>query len=43
MGATLSAVAFYRGKGYTEIENQTVPLDNGETLPIVKMAKKIER
>jgi GNAT superfamily N-acetyltransferase len=43
MGATLSGVAFYRAKGYTEIENQTVPLDNGETLPIVKMAKSIER
>ena len=42
MGATLSGVAFYRAKGYTEIENQTVPLDNGETLPIVKMAKNVE-
>jgi GNAT superfamily N-acetyltransferase len=40
MGATLSGVAFYRAKGYAEIENQTVPLSNGETLAIVKMAKR---
>jgi GNAT superfamily N-acetyltransferase len=39
MGATLSGVAFYRAKGYAEVENQKVPLSNGETLPIVKMAK----
>ncbi len=30
MGATLSGVAFYRAKGYVEIENQAVPLGNGE-------------
>ena len=41
MGATLSGVAFYRAKGYVEIENQSVPLGNGEQLPIVKMAKNI--
>jgi len=41
MGATLSGVAFYRAKGYVEIENQSVPLGNGELLPIVKMAKNI--
>src|SRR5579862_4575677 len=38
MGATLSGVAFYRAKGYLELENQAVPLSNGETLPIVRMA-----
>jgi GNAT superfamily N-acetyltransferase len=43
MGATLSGVAFYRAKGYVEIENQEVPLDNGEVLPIVKMAKEVRR
>jgi GNAT superfamily N-acetyltransferase len=43
MGATLSGVPFYRAKGYVEIENQTAPLYNGETLPIVKMAKQIIR
>lgn len=43
MGATLSGVAFYRAKGYFEIENQNVPLGNGETLPIVRMAKDVPR
>jgi GNAT superfamily N-acetyltransferase len=41
MGATLSGVPFYRARGYTEIEDQEVPLGNGHTLPIVKMAKII--
>ena len=41
MGATLSGVAFYRARGYVEIENQTVPLTNGESLAIVKMAKTV--
>jgi GNAT superfamily N-acetyltransferase len=39
MGATLSGVAFYRAKGYLEVENQFVQLGNGEVLPIVRMAK----
>ena len=39
MGATLSGVAFYRAKGYVEIEDQSVPLSNGEFLPIVRMGK----
>ncbi|HTZ84746.1 MAG TPA: GNAT family N-acetyltransferase [Candidatus Acidoferrales bacterium] len=41
MGATLSGVAFYRANGYEAIENQQVPLSNGQVLPIVKMTKKI--
>jgi N-acetylglutamate synthase-like GNAT family acetyltransferase len=41
MGATLSGVAFYRARGYVEVENQSAPLANGETLPIVKMAKPV--
>jgi GNAT superfamily N-acetyltransferase len=40
MGATLSGVAFYRAKGYAEIDRQKAPLSNGETLEIVRMAKK---
>jgi|SRR5271155_1195969 len=40
MGATLSGVAFYRAKGYAEIERQSAPLSNGETLEIVRMAKQ---
>jgi GNAT superfamily N-acetyltransferase len=43
MGATLSGVAFYRAKGYSEVENQSVPLSNGERLPIVKMAKVLSK
>lgn len=43
MGATLTGVAFYRAKGYTEIENQTAPLGNGESLPIVRMAKEVKK
>jgi GNAT superfamily N-acetyltransferase len=42
MGATLSGVAFYRAKGYAAIENQQVPLGNGESLPIVRMAKELK-
>jgi GNAT superfamily N-acetyltransferase len=39
MGATLSGVAFYRAQGYVALENLEVRLSNGETLPIVRMAK----
>ena len=43
MGATLSGVEFYRAKGYAALENLEVRLGNGEVLPIVKMAKEIEK
>ena len=43
MGATLSGVAFYRAKGYAAVENEQVPLANGEVLTIVKMAKECRR
>lgn len=43
MGATLSGVPFYRAKGYAEIENESVPLSNSETLPIVRMSKEVGR
>src|SRR5580658_351992 len=42
MGATLSGVAFYQAKSYVAIESQEAPLDNGETLPIVRMNKAIK-
>jgi GNAT superfamily N-acetyltransferase len=42
MGATLSGVAFYRAKGYVEVEGQAVPLGNGEALPIAKMTKNLK-
>jgi GNAT superfamily N-acetyltransferase len=41
MGATLSGVAFYRAKGYEAVENQSVSLGNGQSLPIVRMTKRI--
>jgi len=41
MGATLSGVAFYKAKGYAEVEHQSVPLSNGEALPIIKMAREV--
>jgi GNAT superfamily N-acetyltransferase len=41
MGATLSGVPFYRNKGYAELEQEFVPLGNGETLPIVRMSKAV--
>jgi len=42
MGATLSGVAFYKAKGYVEVENHAVPLGNREVLPIVKMWKELK-
>jgi GNAT superfamily N-acetyltransferase len=41
MGATLTGVPFYRVKGYVELEHLTVPLANGESLAIVRMAKEV--
>jgi GNAT superfamily N-acetyltransferase len=41
MGATLSGVAFYQGKGYASLEPLEAPLGNGEVLPIVRMAKNL--
>ena len=42
MGATLSGVAFYKAKGYAAVENQEARLDNGEVLPVVRMAKEFK-
>jgi N-acetylglutamate synthase-like GNAT family acetyltransferase len=42
MGATLSGVAFYKAKGYAELEKLETPLSNGETLSIVRMAKEFQ-
>ncbi|HEY6768565.1 MAG TPA: GNAT family N-acetyltransferase [Candidatus Sulfotelmatobacter sp.] len=43
MGATLSGVAFYQANGYIALEEQAVPLGNGEFLPIRRMAKQIRK
>jgi N-acetylglutamate synthase-like GNAT family acetyltransferase len=39
MGATLTGVALYRARGYRDVEQIEVPLENGEFLPIVRMEK----
>jgi GNAT superfamily N-acetyltransferase len=39
MGATLTGVPFYLRKGYNALETLEVPLADGLTLPIVRMAK----
>ena len=39
MGATLTGVPLYQARGYVEIERIEVPLANGASLPVVRMAK----
>jgi hypothetical protein len=41
MGATLTGVAFYRARGYKELESIQAPLKDGLSLPIIRMAKSI--
>jgi len=41
MGSTLTGVPLYKLKGYVEVERITVPLWNGEALPVVKMVKRL--
>lgn len=41
MGATLTGVPLYQVRGYVALENLEVLLANGETLPIVRMEKRI--
>jgi len=43
MGATVSGVPFYRARGYTNVENLSAPLNNGVVLPIVRMAKAVDK
>src|SRR6202000_1731130 len=40
MGATLTGVKLFSVKGYVPIQRMEVPLDNGESLPIVQMEKR---
>jgi GNAT superfamily N-acetyltransferase len=40
MGSTLTGVPLYQLKGYAEVERISVPLWNGEALPIVRMTKR---
>jgi len=41
MGATLTGVKLFSARGYVALENLTVPLKNGEGLPVVRMAKQL--
>jgi GNAT superfamily N-acetyltransferase len=41
MGATLTGVPFYQARGYVALEHMAVPLSNGESLPIVRMAREV--
>ncbi len=43
MGATLTGVKLFGAKGYEAIENISVPLKNGEGLPVVRMSKTLHR
>ena len=41
MGATLTGVPLYKARGYTALEDLGVPLEDGVTLPIVRMEKRL--
>ena len=43
MGATLTGVPLYLVRGYQIVERIEVPLSNGATLPVVRMAKSDSR
>jgi GNAT superfamily N-acetyltransferase len=39
MGATLTGAKLFRARGYLPLKNLAVPLENGESLPIIHMEK----
>jgi len=41
MGATLTGVPMYAARGYREVERIEVPLANGHSLPVIRMAKRV--
>jgi GNAT superfamily N-acetyltransferase len=41
MGATLTGVPLYKARGYVTLENLAVTLPGGESLPIVRMEKRV--
>jgi hypothetical protein len=41
MGATLTGVPLYRARGYVALETLDVPLQNGESIKIVRMEKRM--
>jgi len=42
MGATLTGAKLFAVKGYVEVRRIAVPLDNGESLPVIHMEKREE-
>jgi hypothetical protein len=40
MGATLTGAKLFRKKGYVAVENIEVPLKNGQSLLVIRMAKR---
>lgn len=42
MGATLSGVPFYRARGYVAREGLRVALNNGESLRVIRMEKRMD-
>ena len=41
MGATLTGVPLYRARGYVALERLDVPLQNGESIKVVRMEKQM--
>ena len=42
MGATLTGVPLYRARGYVPLKHLSAPLKNGESLPIIRMEKRVD-
>ncbi|MGA9567977.1 MAG: GNAT family N-acetyltransferase, partial [Candidatus Korobacteraceae bacterium] len=43
MASTLTGVALYAAHGYKEVERIDVPMENGLTLPVIRMAKSFSK
>ncbi len=43
MASTLTGVALYSAHGYKEVERIDVPMENGLTLPVIRMAKRFTK
>jgi GNAT superfamily N-acetyltransferase len=41
MGATLTGAKLFQVRGYVPVESIKIPLENGTTLPVVRMAKQL--
>lgn len=41
MGATLTGAKLFGAKGYVPVKTISIPLSNGETLPVIQMEKRV--